>query len=125
MSLGHLEADLGVTFQGGGAPIHQQAGYTGGDRGGEAEAAHIVQRNLVLLGECSCDEQAGGGVALEKLDKDSHSLAFEHEVKRKMMTKTLNLIMDLRSKELANSLPDDTREESLVKDGAVYRGEKS
>ena len=63
--------------------------------------------------------------ALEKLDKDIHSLAFEHEVKRKMMTKTLNLIMDLRSKELANSLPDDTREESLVKDGAVYRGEKS
>ena len=33
--------------------------------------------------------------------------------------------MDLRSKELANSLPGDTREESLVKDGAVYRGEKS
>jgi hypothetical protein len=63
--------------------------------------------------------------ALEKLDKDIHSLAFEHEVKRKMMTKTLNLIMDLRSKELANSLPDDTREESLVKDGAVYRGGKS
>lgn len=59
--------------------------------------------------------------ALEKLDKDIQSLAFEHEVKRKMMNKTLNLVMNLRSKELANSLPDDTHETSPVKHGAVYR----
>ena len=63
--------------------------------------------------------------ALEKLDKDIHSLSFEHEVKRKMMTKTLNLIMSLRNKELANSLPDESREEALVKHGAVYREDKS
>ena len=42
-----------------------------------------------------------------------------------MKTKTLNLIMSLRNKELANSLPDESREEALVKHGAVYREDKS
>lgn len=59
--------------------------------------------------------------ALERLDGDIHSLAFEHEVRKEMMTKTLELIMDLRTHNVANSTPGDDREQSRVKDGAVYR----
>ena len=59
--------------------------------------------------------------ALEKLDSDIHSLAFEHKVRQEMMTKTLELIMDLRTHNLANSTPGDDREKLSVKDGAVYR----
>lgn len=59
--------------------------------------------------------------ALDKLDKDIHSLAFENEIKRKMMGKTLNLIMDLRSKDLANSLPDESKDTVSIKNGALYR----
>lgn len=62
--------------------------------------------------------------ALKKLDADIHSLAFENEVRRKMMTQTLQLIMDLRTHDLANSAPGDDHEQSLVKNGAVYRSGK-
>ena len=62
--------------------------------------------------------------ALERLDGDIHSLAFEHEVRKEMMTKTLELIMDLRTHTVANSTPGDDREQSRVKDGAIYRNTK-
>ena len=59
--------------------------------------------------------------ALKKLDSDIHSLAFEHEVRKEMMTKTLELIMDLRTHNVANSMPGDDRAQPVVKDGAIYR----
>jgi len=58
--------------------------------------------------------------ALKKLDDDIHSLAFESEVRRKMMTKTLSMLMDLRSNEIAKGLPGDDHEQAQVKNGAVY-----
>lgn len=58
--------------------------------------------------------------ALKKLDDDIHSLAFENEVRKKMMTKTLNLLMDMRNNEIAKGLPGDDHEQSNVKNGAVY-----
>ncbi|MBA2656832.1 MAG: integrating conjugative element protein [Tatlockia sp.] len=58
--------------------------------------------------------------ALKKLDDDIHSLAFENEVRKKMMTETLTLLMDMRNNELAKSLPDDDHEQSTIKNGAVY-----
>ena len=61
-------------------------------------------------------------VALNKLDHEIHSLAFENEVRRKMMTQTLSLIMDLRAHDLASSVPGEDREQPTVKNGAVYRG---
>ena len=61
-------------------------------------------------------------VALNKLDHEIQSLAFENEVRRKMMTQTLSLIMDLRAHDLAGSLPSEDREQPMVKNGAVYRG---
>lgn len=62
--------------------------------------------------------------ALTKLDKEIHSLSFESEVRKKMMTKTLNLIMDLRNHDLAKGMPGATHEEGLIKNGAVYRSDK-
>ena len=59
--------------------------------------------------------------ALSKLDKEIHSLAFESEVRKKMMTQTLNLIMDLRTHDLAKSMPGSTHETDLIKNGAVYQ----
>ena len=59
--------------------------------------------------------------ALNKLDKEIHSLAFESEVRKKMMTQTLNLIMDLRTRDLAKSMPGATHEADLIKNGAVYQ----
>ncbi|MFT4059663.1 MAG: integrating conjugative element protein [Legionella sp.] len=58
--------------------------------------------------------------ALKKLDDDIHSLAFENEVRKKMMTETLGLLMDMRGNELAHGLPGDDHEQSQVKNGAVY-----
>ncbi len=59
--------------------------------------------------------------AISKLDKDIHALAFESEVRKKMMTNTLSLIMNLRTNDFATSMPGDDHEQALVKNGAVYR----
>lgn len=58
--------------------------------------------------------------ALKKLDDDIHSLAFENDVRKKMMTETLGLLMDMRSNEIAKGLPGEDHEQSNVKNGAVY-----
>ncbi|MGQ3887852.1 integrating conjugative element protein [Legionella sp. CNM-1927-20] len=58
--------------------------------------------------------------ALKKLDDDVHSLAFENEVRKKMMTETLGLLMDIRAQDIAKGLPGDDHEQSTVKHGAVY-----
>lgn len=59
--------------------------------------------------------------AIKKLDHDIHSLAFESEVRKKMMTQTLNLIMKLRAHEMATSAPGEDHEQAMVKNGAIYR----
>jgi integrating conjugative element protein (TIGR03755 family) len=59
--------------------------------------------------------------ALDRLDKEIQSLSFESEVRKKMMTQTLNLIMELRNHDLAKGMPGTTHEEDLIKNGAVYR----
>lgn len=59
--------------------------------------------------------------ALSRLDKEIKSLAFESEVRKKMMTQTLNLIMNLRKNDLAKALPGNTKDEGVVQHGAVYR----
>lgn len=58
--------------------------------------------------------------ALKKLDDDIHSLAFENEVRKKMMTETLGLVMDMRGNEMAKGLPGDDHEQSTIKNGAIY-----
>lgn len=58
--------------------------------------------------------------ALKKLDDDIHSLAFESEVRKKMMNETLTMLMDLRTNELAKNLLGDDNEQAHVKNGAVY-----
>jgi integrating conjugative element protein (TIGR03755 family) len=59
--------------------------------------------------------------ALKRLDDDVHSLAFESEVRKKMMTETLNLVMDIRKRELAQNTPGEDHDGPKVKHGAVYR----
>lgn len=58
--------------------------------------------------------------ALKKLDDDIHSLAFENDVRKKMMTETLGLIIDIRNKSLSQNLPGEDHEQPSVKNGAVY-----
>ena len=58
--------------------------------------------------------------ALKKLDDDIHSLAFESDVRKKMMNETLTMLMDLRTNELAKNLPGNDNEQAHVKNGAVY-----
>ena len=59
-------------------------------------------------------------LALKKLDDDIHSLAFESEVRKKMMTDTLGLLMDIRRNDLAKGIPGDDHEHSSIKNGAIY-----
>jgi len=58
--------------------------------------------------------------ALKKLDDDIHSLAFENDVRKKMMTETLGLIIDIRNRSLNQNLPGEDHEQPNVKNGAVY-----
>ncbi len=58
--------------------------------------------------------------ALKKLDDDIHSLAFESNVRKKMMTETLTMLMELHNNDLAKNLPGEDREQAHVKNGAVY-----
>lgn len=59
-------------------------------------------------------------VALKRLDDDIHSLAFESEVRKKMMGETLNLVMDIRKRELAQNAPGVDHDGPQIKNGAVY-----
>ncbi|HFL2715783.1 TPA: integrating conjugative element protein [Legionella pneumophila] len=63
--------------------------------------------------------------ALKKLDDDIHSLAFENEVRKKMMTQTLGLLMDMRNNDIAKGVPGDDHEQSQVKNGAIYLKQES
>ncbi len=58
--------------------------------------------------------------ALKKLDDDIHSLAFESDVRKKMMNDTLTMLMDLRANDIARNLPGQDSEQAHVKNGAVY-----
>ena len=60
-------------------------------------------------------------ITIKKLDDDIHSLAFENEVRKKMMTETLGLLMDMRGNSIAKGLPGDDHEQSTIKNGAVYQ----
>ncbi|WP_133130240.1 integrating conjugative element protein [Legionella yabuuchiae] len=62
--------------------------------------------------------------ALKKLDDDIHSLAFENEVRKKMMTDTLTMIMDIRHQAQNASIPGQDHEQPAVKNGAVYLKEQ-
>ncbi|HAU0120868.1 TPA: integrating conjugative element protein [Legionella pneumophila] len=62
--------------------------------------------------------------ALKKLDDDIHSLAFENEVRKKMMTDTLTMIMDIRHQAQGASMPGQDHEQPAVKNGAVYLKEQ-
>lgn len=62
--------------------------------------------------------------ALKKLDDDIHSLAFENEVRKKMMTDTLTMIMDIRHQAQNANIPGQDHEQPAVKNGAVYVKEK-
>ncbi len=59
--------------------------------------------------------------ALKRLDDDIHSLAFENEVRKKMMNETLNLVMDMRKRERAQHIPGNDHDGPKVKNGAVYK----
>ena len=61
--------------------------------------------------------------AIHKLDEDIKTLAFEHEIRRKMMTETLQLVMSLRAHSLSNTMPGNEHEQPLVKNGAIYQPE--
>lgn len=57
---------------------------------------------------------------IKKLDDDIHSLAFENEIRKKMMTETLGLLMDMHGNAIAKGVPGDDHEQSTIKNGAVY-----
>jgi len=58
--------------------------------------------------------------ALKKLDDDIHSLAFENEVRKKMMTETLGMLVDIRQQAHRQNLPGQDHEQPMVKNGAIY-----
>lgn len=62
--------------------------------------------------------------ALKRLDKEISSLSFEHDMRKKMMTETLNLLMSLKRQDLNASSPSQTHEQDVVKHGAIYRGDE-
>jgi len=63
--------------------------------------------------------------AIARLDKDIQMLVFEQNVKRQMMTKTSQIIMAKHHHNLMESLPDDNHEQTVVKNGAIYRDNQS
>lgn len=58
--------------------------------------------------------------ALKKLDDDIHSLSFENDVRKKMMTETLGTIMDIRHQAQNQNIPGQDHEQPAVKNGAIY-----
>nr|WP_199740782.1 integrating conjugative element protein [Legionella septentrionalis] len=62
--------------------------------------------------------------ALKKLDSDIHSLSFENDVRKKMMTETLGTVMEIRHKGQNRNIPGQDREQPMVKNGAIYVQEK-
>lgn len=58
--------------------------------------------------------------ALKKLNDDINSLAFENDVRKKMMTETLGTIMDIRHQTQNKNIPGKDREQPAVKNGAIY-----
>ncbi len=58
--------------------------------------------------------------ALKKLDDDIHSLSFENDVRKKMMTETLGTIMDIRHQARNQNIPGQDHEQPTVKNGAIY-----
>lgn len=58
--------------------------------------------------------------AIKKLDDEIHSLSFENDVRKKMMTETLSTIMDIRHQTQSRSLPGFDHEQPTVKNGAIY-----
>ncbi|HAT8742763.1 TPA: integrating conjugative element protein [Legionella pneumophila] len=58
--------------------------------------------------------------ALKKLDDDIHSLSFENDVRKKMMTETLGTIMDIRHQAQSQNIPGQDHEQPAVKNGAIY-----
>ncbi|KTD63266.1 pilus retraction ATPase PilT [Legionella santicrucis] len=62
--------------------------------------------------------------ALKKLDDDIHSLSFENDVRKKMMTDTLGTIMAIRHQDQNKNIPGQDHEQPAVKNGAIYVQEK-
>ncbi|HAT3869026.1 integrating conjugative element protein [Legionella pneumophila serogroup 2] len=62
--------------------------------------------------------------ALKKLDDDIHSLSFENDVRKKMMTETLGTIMEIRHQDQNKNIPGQDHEQPAVKNGAIYVQEK-
>ncbi|WP_115704657.1 integrating conjugative element protein [Legionella sainthelensi] len=62
--------------------------------------------------------------ALKKLDDDIHSLSFENDVRKKMMTDTLGTIMEIRHQDQNKNIPGQDHEQPAVKNGAIYVQEK-
>lgn len=58
--------------------------------------------------------------ALKKLDEEVHSLSFESEVRKKMLTDTLKLIMDMKKQAIDRAQPNETTVQVPVKNGAIY-----
>lgn len=58
--------------------------------------------------------------AIAKLDNEVKGLSFEQEMRKKMMTDTLKVIMNARERNLARSKADNNNEQNLIKNGAVY-----
>ncbi|HAT9314921.1 TPA: integrating conjugative element protein [Legionella pneumophila subsp. pneumophila] len=58
--------------------------------------------------------------ALKKLDDDIHSLSFENDVRKKMMTETLGTIMEIRHQTQSKNIPGHDHEQPAVKNGSIY-----
>lgn len=59
--------------------------------------------------------------ALQKLDQDIQSLAFESDVRKKMMTETLSLIMEIKQAKLAAGGSLSGQKSPRIKHGAIYQ----
>lgn len=58
--------------------------------------------------------------AIKKLDNDIQELAFEKNIREKMMTNTLRVIMSVRNNNLQKSQGEKGLNRGLIKNGAIY-----
>ncbi|STX55515.1 Tfp pilus assembly, pilus retraction ATPase PilT [Legionella beliardensis] len=62
--------------------------------------------------------------AIKKLDSEINELSFEQDVRKRMMTNTLNVIMGVRDQQFNESRAPASLSTDVIKEGAVYKQAK-
>ncbi|WP_028389143.1 integrating conjugative element protein [Legionella fairfieldensis] len=58
--------------------------------------------------------------AIARLESEIKGLSFEQEVRKRMMTDTLNIVMDVRRQQLKSAQPSKSQGQEIIKEGALY-----